>query len=368
MSVVAGSAADSLADSAAGSVTGSATDNATGSATGSAAGSATVSAAGSAAGSAAVSAIDSATGSDTPVLHHYNFSPFAEKIRLVFGLKRLHWRSVIAPSVNPKPDLVALTGGYRHIPVLQIGADVYCDTRAIARELDRRQPSPPLQDDATSGVAIAIEAWAERDLFWPIARYVSGVNAATVDPQLHVDRASMRGKPTPSAARLAAVALRNLALVRSTLPVVEQLLAHGEPWMLGERPGQADFAVYHALWFLSALPIDCAHELAATPATRAWMARIAAIGHGTCAEMSAADALALAATCEPGALLPTVADDAMPAIGSRISIRPDDYVTAAVEGRLVQLDRDDLAIERVDAKLGRVMVHFPRIGYTIKEL
>lgn len=338
------------------------------SATGSAMGSATGSATGGVTGSATAGATDSATGGNTLILHHYDFSPFAEKIRLVFGLKRLHWRSVNAPSVSPKPDLVALTGGYRHIPVLQIGADVYCDTRTIARELDRRWRSPPLQDDATRGVAIAIEAWAEHDLFWPIARYVSGINAATVDPQLHVDRARMRGKPTPSAARLAAVALRSLALVRSTLPVVEQLLAHGGPWMIGARPGQADFAVYHALWFLSALPIDCADELAATPATRAWMARIAAIGHGACAEMSAEDALAVAAACEPRPLLPTVADDAMPAIGSRISIRPDDYVTAAVEGRLVQIDRDDSAIERVDAKLGRVMVHFPRVGYTIKEL
>jgi len=104
----------------------------------------------------------------TPILHHYDFSPFSEKIRLIFGLKQLDWWSVDAPSVMPKPDLVALTGGYRHIPVMQIGADVYCDTRTIARELDRRFPSPPLAGKLNPGVARAIEAWVERDLFWPI--------------------------------------------------------------------------------------------------------------------------------------------------------------------------------------------------------
>ena len=304
----------------------------------------------------------------TPILHHYDFSPFAEKIRLAFGLKQLHWRSVIAPSVMPKPALVALTGGYRHIPVLQIGADVFCDTRTIARELDRRYPSPLLMDANSRGVASAIEAWAERDLFWPIARYVSGVNADTVDQQLHVDRAMLRGKPTPSTDRLKTVARRNLGLVRAGLPLVEQILAHGRPWLLADALGQADLAVYHGLWFLSALAIDCSHELAAYPATRAWMARVAAIGHGTHEDLPASEALAIAARSAPEPLRASLADDALPAPGTRVGIRPDDYATAAVEGVLAQIGRDDVAILRADPSLGEVMLHFPRIGYTLKEL
>ena len=305
---------------------------------------------------------------NTPILHHYDFSPFAEKIRLAFGLKKMQWRSVIAPSVMPKPELVALTGGYRHIPVLQIGADVYCDTRTIARELDRRFPSPPLMHAGTRGIATAIEAWAERDLFWPIARYVSGINAATVDPQLHVDRAMLRGKPAPTPERLKAVALRNLALVRAELPVVEQMLAHGRPWLLSDAPGQADLAVYHGLWFLSALALDCSHELAQYPATRAWMARVAATGHDTHEDLPANDALAIAARSAPEPPGPSIVDDALPAPGSRVAIRPEDYTTAAVEGTLAQVDRDDVAILRDDPSLGAVMNHFPRIGYSIKPL
>ncbi|MFM9887841.1 MAG: glutathione S-transferase family protein [Burkholderiales bacterium] len=302
----------------------------------------------------------------TLILHHYDFSPFAEKIRLICGLKKLHWRSVIAPSVMPKPDLVALTGGYRHVPVLQIGADVFCDTRTIARELDRRYPSPPLTDPHTRGIATAVEAWAERDLFWPIARYVSGVNAETVDPQLHVDRAMMRGKPAPSISRLKAVAQRNLGVVRAALPTVEQMLVHGRPWLLSDMPGLADLAVYHALWFLSALAIDCSHELDAYPATRAWMARVAAIGHGTQEALAGSAALAIAARARPDPLRPSIDDDALPALGSRVAIRPDDYATAGVEGVLMQVERDDVAILRGDPSLGEVMMHFPRIGYTIK--
>jgi glutathione S-transferase len=304
----------------------------------------------------------------TPILHHYDFSPFSEKIRLAFGIKGLHWRSVVAPAVMPKPELVALTGGYRHVPVLQIGADVFCDTRTIVRELDRRWPSPPLDDAAISGLATAVEAWAESDLFWPIARFVSGVNAETVDPRLHADRAMLRGKPKPSIERLKTVARRSLVQVRAELAVVERMLAHPRPWLLADAPGKADLALYHGLWFLGALRIDCSDELAPYPLTRAWMARMAAIGHATHDELAADDALAIAAQSAPAPLRASIDDDSLPRLGSRIAIRPEGYATADIEGRLVQGDRDDVTVLRDDPKLGDVTVHFPRIGYAIKEL
>ena len=37
------------------------------------------------------------------ILHHYTISPFAEKMRLVMGYKKLAWKSVIVPSILPKP-------------------------------------------------------------------------------------------------------------------------------------------------------------------------------------------------------------------------------------------------------------------------
>ena len=73
---------------------------------------------------------------DTLILHHYPASPFAEKIRRVLAFKQLAYRSVIIPDVMPKPDVLALTGGYRRTPILQIGADIYCDTALI-------RPCPP---------------------------------------------------------------------------------------------------------------------------------------------------------------------------------------------------------------------------------
>src|SRR6202140_2473315 len=96
---------------------------------------------------------------DEIILHHYDNSPFSEKARLLFGLKRLAWRSVIQPTIMPKPDLVPLTGGYRRIPVLQIGADIYCDTQVILRELERRFPQPTLFPEGYQGLGWASAMW-----------------------------------------------------------------------------------------------------------------------------------------------------------------------------------------------------------------
>src|SRR6266481_10085343 len=90
------------------------------------------------------------------IFHNYQRSPFSEKLRLVFGLKRLAWASVEIPNMMPKPDLVALTGGYRKTPVLQIGADIYCDTKLILREIERRHPSPSFYPDGDTGTADAL--------------------------------------------------------------------------------------------------------------------------------------------------------------------------------------------------------------------
>jgi len=95
------------------------------------------------------------------ILHHYPASPFSEKVLLMFGIKGLAWGSVIQPVIMPKPDLIPLTGGYRRIPVMQIGADVYCDTQVILAELERRYPSPSV----VRGADWAVNYWADRMWF-----------------------------------------------------------------------------------------------------------------------------------------------------------------------------------------------------------
>src|SRR3954447_25641831 len=105
------------------------------------------------------------------ILHHYAGSPFSEKVRLVLGFKRLSWKSVKVPVRLPKPDVVALTGGYRRTPFLQIGADIYCDTALMCRVIDPLPAPPPLYPPAATGMQHALAQWADSALFWAAVPY-----------------------------------------------------------------------------------------------------------------------------------------------------------------------------------------------------
>jgi len=56
----------------------------------------------------------------------------------------------------PKPDLTALTGGYRKTPVLQIGADIYCDSQLIMRDSSAGIPPELLSRRPRRGDALAV--------------------------------------------------------------------------------------------------------------------------------------------------------------------------------------------------------------------
>jgi glutathione S-transferase len=71
------------------------------------------------------------------ILHHYPQSPVAHKVRMALGIAGASWQSVEIPRLPPKPLLVPLTAGYRRTPVLQVGADIYCDSQNIAHAIDR---------------------------------------------------------------------------------------------------------------------------------------------------------------------------------------------------------------------------------------
>ncbi|MEM7751045.1 MAG: glutathione S-transferase family protein [Pseudomonadota bacterium] len=302
------------------------------------------------------------------ILHQYDFSNYAEKVRLALGYKGLSWRAVEIPPVAPKPELVPLTGGYRRTPVLQIGADIYCDTRLILRVLDRLAPKPTLYPENTIGLANAISYWAENQLFRPISLYVSGTNADVLPPNLQADRSAMRGLPPPDAATMERAARRNAPLVRAGLTRVADMLADGRDWILGDAVTIADFSVYHALWFITGRTTRLAHEIEPLDTIKSWMTRMRAFGHGHSEPMSPTEALDVAAASEPA--LPAVsapfAED--PAIGSTVRIRADDYGRDTVEGDLVYLDADEIAIQRSDPRVGDVIVHFPRLGYDLRAL
>ncbi|RCW72737.1 glutathione S-transferase family protein [Pseudorhodoferax soli] len=303
------------------------------------------------------------------ILHHYPTSPFAEKIRLVLGFKQLAYRSVYIPAILPKPDVLALTGGYRKTPLLQIGADIYCDTALICDVLEHRQPLPSLYPPQHKGLARILAQWADTSLFW----------AAMAHATQPAGLADMFGGLPPEAAKAFGEDRRAMsqnmtrlrpadatAALKSYLRRLSESL-ETQHYLIDATPGLADFAAYHPLWFIRVRTPSMAGVLDAFPSVLAWMDRMAAIGHGLPDKLAGADAVAIAAAAEPLAVAgQTFQDEHGIALGSRVTVAAESFGTDPTEGELVAATRMHYTLRREDPRAGTVHVHFPRIGYVLK--
>ncbi|MBN9407654.1 MAG: glutathione S-transferase family protein [Burkholderiales bacterium] len=303
------------------------------------------------------------------ILHHYPASPFAEKVRLVLGYKQQAWRSVFIPQISPKPDLVALTGGYRRTPVLQIGADIYCDTSLILDVLEHLAPEPTLYPEPSKGLARTLAQWADSSLFWAAMAYSLGP-AGSAQLFAGAPPEAMRAfGDDRKAMSQGMVRLRpadGLSAYRSYLRRLSDML-DDQPFLLGAVPCVADFSAYHPLWFTRTRVPALSRVFDATPAVTDWMDRMAAIGHGQPAKASAADALAEAAAAEPAPLAEApFQDDHGIALGSRVTVAAESFGPEPTEGELVAATRMHYTLRRTDERAGTVHVHFPRLGYVLR--
>jgi glutathione S-transferase len=296
------------------------------------------------------------------LLHQYDTSPFSEKVRKVLAHKRLAWGAVEQPSIMPKPDLVPLTGGYRRIPVLQIGADVYCDTQLIVRVLEQRYPEPTIFADGEA-TAQAWNLWADRLLFMPVVAVVFADIGQFVPAAFIDDRSKMMpGRNFADIPKLAPAAREQ---VRALVATVEAQLADERPWLQGAAFTLADAACYHPLWFLRVAPGGQA-LLGEFPRVAAWMTTLEAMGQGDRRAVSPADALAAARDAEP--MASSGVDAREPnglAEGMDVTVTPDDYGFDPVAGTLVASSVDEIAIRRSHPAVGTVVVHFPRFGFRV---
>lgn len=303
---------------------------------------------------------------DSLILHHYDGSPFSEKLRLILGYKNLPWRSVRVPVVMPKPDLLPLTGGYRRTPVMQVGADVYCDTALIALVLEARAPTPTLYP-ADAALAPVLAQWADSTLFWTVIPY-----AMQAAGREHI----FKGVPAEQLALFAAdrapftAGLRRQSTADATvnldlyLATLQAQLADGRAHLFGPAASIADFSVAHCLWYVRrAGPL--ARIIERHLQLNAWLDRMLAIGHGRMEKLSAADALGVAAaatTHAPCSVMPGLGFDA----GSVVTVSAIDYGVDPVSGSLVGLSETEVVLERSDERTGTVHVHFPRRGFQIQ--
>jgi glutathione S-transferase len=303
------------------------------------------------------------------ILHHYPNSPFAEKIRLILGFKKLQWDSVMIPNMMPKPDVIALTGGYRKTPVLQIGADIYCDTALIADVIESLAPAPSLYPPEIAAASRILAQWADSTLFWTsvpyamqpagLAHMFAGAPPETIKAWSD-DRAVFRAN-TPRMRPAEANAAFPIYLRR-----LDESLG-GKSFFFGDSPSIADFSIYHSLWFVSRGG-PMAQILESSPRIQAWRDRMAAFGHGTFAKLDSAEAIRIANAAHADATAGVNVDSHGIAAGEAVVIAATDTGVDPIEGALYGATEDRISIKREDVRAGTVVVHFPRLGFELRRV
>jgi glutathione S-transferase len=298
------------------------------------------------------------------ILHHFAASPFAEKVRTALGIKGLAWRSVEIPHIMPKPDLMPLTGGYRMTPVMQIGADIYCDTQRILREIEARYPSPSLYSGTNAGLLWTLSRWSDKELFDTVIKLTFGVIGDNFPDDFINDRSAQYGVPFDIKEMKAAAPLL-LDQLRAFLDWTEIMVADG-PFVMGKTVGLADLNTYFILWWFRRRHPDATALLDPFPKVRTWMDRMESIGHGKVEAMDAQQALDIARVSESEVeRTEDIGDPSGHKPGDRVSVVPVDTFRVPVSGELVSSGAQHIAIRRRDDRVGKLVVHFPRVGYQL---
>ena len=292
------------------------------------------------------------------ILHQYEISPFSEKVRVILGVKGLAWHACDQPVIMPKPEMIQLTGGYRRIPVLQVGADLWFDSLYIIEELDRRSPQPPAFPGSGLGLASAFATWTDGELFMTVVGLLFGGDWKA-DEAFAKDRSELMGAPF-DAARMAAAAPALSGKLRALLALLEIQLADGRDFFTGDRPDAIDAAVFCQIAFIrwgrgaaAALVDEC-------PRLLEWEKRVRALGHGDRkADVSREDAIAVARAATP-APIADMCGDGVFAPGDTVGVKFHDANTPVLEGTLLRADHRCLSLKPDRSEAGDIHIHMPR--------
>ena len=303
--------------------------------------------------------------SRTLILHQYDISPFSQKAQKMMGLKELSWQSVEMPMIAPKPDVEALTGGYRGTPVLQIGRDVFIDNWMIARALDEFDASGPAINAQGGLREAALYAWGER-LFTPLLHAALAAYQSEWDADFLADR--KRVFPDVDFDTLDVSDPDRRSQVRAYLGTVEAQLGLDQDFLGGAQADSCDIHVWGMVWMIhSALPA-LVPIVKTFPRLTDWYERVSAFGTGDREDVKI-DVAWQSLKDGPARPLPDTPDQEplAPWVGEVVDIAAGSADRGSASGRLLAVDHEQvvLGVEPISGEAAQVW--FPRFGYHLRQ-
>ena len=299
------------------------------------------------------------------ILHHYPLSPYSEKVRLALGLKGVTWNSVEIPIWTPRPKLTPMTGGYRRTPILQVGAEFYCDTLHILRAIEELGISGTLYPKNQEGLAKALGWWIEKGSFMNAVCLTIGNMPGLPQELIDERRPLFRVNLDPEVLRPKRALY--LQRVNAHIAWLAEVLADGRKFIFGTDPSAADLSAYHPIWFARQNGGSEVNELIAFASViDPWYTRVAAIGHGNFSEMTPDQAIEVAKVngpSEPDQWSPEAQNVGIRR-GDWVSVTPDDYGNA-VYGNILAWTANEIVVRHEDPSVGKVNLRFPRVGFDV---
>ena len=297
----------------------------------------------------------------TPILYHYPMSPFSEKIRATMGVLDTEWHSVTVPASPPRSDLSPFIGGYRRIPVLQVGAQFYCDSQLaydalVERTSELRVLSP--EDEH-------FRQWAETDVFFAV---LSAQKPSTVMRFL-IRELGVRGFLyfVRDRARMMRVSALNVLPTADSSNLIERYVAAlserlvDQAFLSGLSPRYLDVCCYHPLWMAERVNSKaCLHW---PEPVRAWAKRMQALGHGSKLSTSDGDIEAAIRSDEVDMTNWSLAPGWR--LGEAVVVSPLDYGLDPSWGQLTSLCDQRIVIRRRALSGASIYLHFPRNGFSV---
>jgi len=305
-----------------------------------------------------------------PIFHHYPQSPIAEKIRITFGIMGMEWQSVQIPRIPPKPLLMPLTGGYRRTPVLQLGADIFCDSQVIAWQLGLQNSNAPAYQLSNKSLELILGSFGEAILFSLSVRVVLTTSMGKASEEFIKDRGSLYFQPGWTVEEMKNSLPSILLQLQAAFDLINQHLLENGPFINGDIPSYSDAVVQHCVWFLCGRwegGIDFIKPFDAVCKQRE---AIASLGHGISHDISAEQALETATKNIPNAPMGINCKfTGGLRRGQRVKIRPNGRTSDPdVIGALRYLDETVIIIDYEHEETGQVAIHFPVLGYQISAL
>lgn len=302
---------------------------------------------------------------NTIILHHTPRSPFSEKVRLMLDLSNKEWMHVQAPVHSNKRTIqkIFVEGYSRRIPLLQIGADIYCDSSAISDQLavstgipeyskenlsDYRDFTIELEEKGFTAFFVSIpqkqllsayfKDYSLKDFYGFVAGRVGSFKG--VDMPKPNTEAEMQKK-------------------EKYLNTCEEMLNTSKYLISNKKPTQTDFVLYHLVWY--SLKANVTDLFDGRPNIKKWYLGMKAGRKPLPKEISGKESLMIAKDSKPQAIPKEM--QVGPMIGREVSLIPDDVSgpgTLAVTGIVVGEDDQKVILKRETKETGIIHIHFPK--------